>query len=95
MRASSIEYTDVLIRRHFYRQTMHIRPPFVIGYGAVGESDQVGERVSGFQIGERVADMTVVRVPSSSFSVASPWKRWIKSSRSRSRIFTLPSSLQT
>jgi NADPH:quinone reductase-like Zn-dependent oxidoreductase len=58
--ASSIEYTDVLIRRHLYPQTMHLRPPFVIGYGVVGQIDQLGDRVSGFQIGERVADMTVV-----------------------------------
>ena len=26
--ASSLEYTDVLIRRHLYPQTMHCRPPF-------------------------------------------------------------------
>ena len=58
--ASSIEYTDVLIRRHLYPQTMHLRPPFVMGYGVIGEIDQLGDSVSGFQIGERVADMTVV-----------------------------------
>ena len=29
--ASSVEYTDVLIRRHLYPQTMHRRPPFVLG----------------------------------------------------------------
>src|SRR5262250_3181561 len=58
--ASSLEYTDVVIRRHLYAQTMFRRPPFVMGYDVVGEIDQLGEGVSGFQIGDRVADMTVV-----------------------------------
>jgi NADPH:quinone reductase-like Zn-dependent oxidoreductase len=58
--ASGIEYTDVVIRRHLYAQTMFRRPPFVMGYDVVGEIDQLGDGVSGFQIGDRVADMTVV-----------------------------------
>ena len=58
--ASGIEYTDVVIRRHLYAQTMLRRPPFVMGYDVVGEIDQLGDGVSGFQIGDRVADMTVV-----------------------------------
>ncbi len=58
--ASSVEYTDVVIRRHLYAQTMLRRPPFVMGYDVVGEIDQLGDGVSGFQIGDRVADMTVV-----------------------------------
>jgi NADPH2:quinone reductase len=49
MLASSVEYTDVLIRRHLYPQTMHRRPPFVIGYDVVGEIDQLGDGVSGLQ----------------------------------------------
>ena len=60
VRASSIEYTDVVIRRHLYIQTMHRRPPFVLGYDLVGEIDQLGEGVTGFAIGDRVADMTVL-----------------------------------
>jgi NADPH2:quinone reductase len=55
--ASGIEYTDVVIRRHLYPQTMHRRLPFVLGYGVVGEIDQLGAGVHGFQLGERVADM--------------------------------------
>src|SRR4030095_10805941 len=39
---------------------MRRRPPFVLGYDVVGEIDQLGEGVSGFQIGDRVAEMTVV-----------------------------------
>jgi len=58
--ASGLEYTDVLIRRHLYPQTMRLRPPFVLGYDVVGEIDQLGDGVSGFQVGDRVADMTVV-----------------------------------
>ena len=58
--ASSINFTDVTIRRHVYPQTAAIRPPFVIGYDVVGEIDQVGTDVRGFRIGDRVADMTVV-----------------------------------
>jgi NADPH:quinone reductase len=58
--ASGVEYTDVVIRRHLYAQTMLRRPPFVLGYDVVGEVDQLGDGVSGFQLGDRVADMTVI-----------------------------------
>jgi len=58
--ASSLHYTDVLIRRHLYPQTARRRPPFVMGYDVVGEIDQVGPRVRGFKVGDRVADMTVI-----------------------------------
>lgn len=58
--ASSLVYTDVVIRRHLYPQTVRLRPPFVLGYDVVGVIDQLGEGVTGFRIGDRVADMTVV-----------------------------------
>jgi len=58
--ASGIEYTDTLIRRDHYPQTFLHRPPFVMGYDLVGEIDQVGRGVTGYQVGDRVADMTVV-----------------------------------
>ena len=57
--AASVEYTDVTIRRHVYPWVWR-RPPFVMGYDLVGEIDQLGAGVSGFQLGERVADMTVI-----------------------------------
>ena len=57
--ASSVEYTDVTIRRHLYPWVLR-RPPFVMGYTVVGEIDQLGEGVNGFRIGDRVADMTVL-----------------------------------
>ena len=50
----------MVIRRHLYPQTMRRRPPFVLGYDVVGEIDQLGDDVRGFQLGDRVADMTVV-----------------------------------
>lgn len=58
--ASGLEYTDVVIRRHLYPQTMRRRPPFVLGYDVVGEIDQLGGGVRGFQLGDRVADLTVL-----------------------------------
>lgn len=57
--ASSVQYTDVTIRRHLYAQTAALKPPFVIGYDVVGEIDQLGEGVRDFRLGERVADLTV------------------------------------
>jgi NADPH:quinone reductase-like Zn-dependent oxidoreductase len=58
--ASSHNYTDTLIRRHMYPQTAAERLPFVLGYDVVGDIDQLGERVTGFGLGDRVADMTVI-----------------------------------
>jgi NADPH:quinone reductase len=58
--AAGLEYTDTLIRRHLYPQTASRRPPFAMGYDLVGEIDQLGEGVSGFRLGDRVADMTVL-----------------------------------
>ena len=58
--ASGLEYTDTLIRRHLYPQTASRRLPFVMGYDVIGEIDQLGDGVSRFQLGDRVADMTVL-----------------------------------
>ncbi|WP_375790831.1 alcohol dehydrogenase catalytic domain-containing protein [Bradyrhizobium sp. vgs-9] len=38
--ASSVVFTDVVIRRHLYPQTISLKPPFVLGYDVVGEIDQ-------------------------------------------------------
>jgi NADPH:quinone reductase-like Zn-dependent oxidoreductase len=59
MLAASVEYTDVVIRRHRYPWVRR-PPPFVMGYDVVGKIDQIGEGVEGFQIGDVVADMTVI-----------------------------------
>src|SRR5215468_3173445 len=58
--ASGIEYTDTLIRRHLYPQTAARRPPFVMGYDVIGQIDQLGVGVNEFQLGDRVADITVL-----------------------------------
>jgi NADPH:quinone reductase-like Zn-dependent oxidoreductase len=58
--ASSLNYTDVVIRRHLYPQTAARKVPFVMGYDVVGEIDEIGPGVRGFNPGDRVADMTVV-----------------------------------
>ena len=55
--ASGLEYTDVLIRRRLYPQTSAQRPPFVMGYDVVAEIDQLGDGVTGFQVGEPAPDV--------------------------------------
>src|SRR5690349_13796716 len=57
--ASSINYTETLIRRHLYPQTAGYKVPFIMGYDVVGEIDQIGSAVTAFKVGDRVADMTV------------------------------------
>ena len=47
--ASSVQYTDVMIRRRLYPQTARRRPPFALGYDVVGEIDQLGDGVRGFR----------------------------------------------
>src|SRR5690348_16199873 len=57
--AASINYTETHIRRYLYPQTAAYKLPFIMGYDAVGEIDQIGPGVTGFKVGDRVADMTV------------------------------------
>jgi NADPH:quinone reductase-like Zn-dependent oxidoreductase len=57
--ASSVQFTDTVIRRHRYPHAPG-RPPMVLGYDVVGEVEQVGEGVRGIAIGDRVADLTVI-----------------------------------
>ena len=86
--ASGLEYTDVLIRRHLYPQTMRLRPPFVLGYDLIGEIDQLGDGVSGFQVGDRVADMTVIGSNAAYRTLrATAWPafRWASTRRRRPR----------
>jgi NADPH2:quinone reductase len=70
--ATCMEYTDILIRRHFYPQTAARRLPFVMGYDVVGEIDQLGDGVSGFcsrgrktprELSARSATLHLVRAP--------------------------------
>src|SRR5262245_37086390 len=57
--ASSVQFTDTVIRRHRYPQ-VRTKPPFVLGYDVVGEVVALGEGVNAFQPGDRVADLTVI-----------------------------------
>ena len=83
--ASGLEYTDVLIRRHLYPQTAARRPPFVLGYGLVGEIDQLGDGVRDYQIGDRVADMTVVGSNADYRTLRADDGRWASMRRRRPR----------
>ena len=58
--ASSVNYTETLIRQHLYPQTAAYKLPFVMGYDVVGEIDEIDRDVTEFTVGDRVADMTVV-----------------------------------
>jgi NADPH2:quinone reductase len=57
VRAAGAGFTDVTMRTGFYPY----RPPFpfVLGYEVVGEVDAIGEGVTGFALGQRVAALTV------------------------------------
>jgi NADPH:quinone reductase-like Zn-dependent oxidoreductase len=57
--ASSVQYTDTLIRRRLY-PALPARPPLTPGYDLVGVVDAVGEAVERWRVGDRVADLSVI-----------------------------------
>ncbi|MEO5727829.1 MAG: medium chain dehydrogenase/reductase family protein, partial [Byssovorax sp.] len=57
--ATSVQYTDTLIRKGVYPDLKQ-KPPVVPGYDFVGRIDAVGANAGQWQIGDRVADMTMV-----------------------------------
>lgn len=57
VRAAGVGATDLIILRGEYRYAPKI--PFVPGYEAAGVVDAVGAGVTGFQVGDRVAALTV------------------------------------
>ncbi|WP_373513394.1 alcohol dehydrogenase catalytic domain-containing protein, partial [Persicitalea sp.] len=57
--ASSVVSTDTFIRRGLY-PFLSVEPPFTLGYDVVGVIDKVGEGVTGFQPGLRVADLSQI-----------------------------------
>lgn len=57
--ASSLAFTDLLIRRNLYPM-LRERPPLTLGYSFVGRIDALGEGVSGYRVGDRVAALTQV-----------------------------------
>lgn len=56
--AAGVAYADILMRRGLYPGTP--RFPFAPGYDIVGNVDALGEGVTGFAIGQRVAVLTMV-----------------------------------
>ncbi|SHH30345.1 medium chain dehydrogenase/reductase family protein [Marivita hallyeonensis] len=56
---TSAAFTDVMIRKGMYPDVKE-KPPFVPGYDLVGVVDKLGAGVSGFQTGDRVADLTTI-----------------------------------
>jgi NADPH:quinone reductase-like Zn-dependent oxidoreductase len=57
--ASSLVFTDMLIRRNLY-PVLKLRLPLTLGYDVVGCIDAVGPGVTSWRIGDRVADLTQV-----------------------------------
>ncbi len=57
--ASSLVFTDMLIRRDLY-PVMELKLPLTLGYDLIGRIDAVGEGVTAFSPGDRVADLTQI-----------------------------------
>lgn len=56
---TTANFTDIVIRKGKYPE-VKTKPPFSLGYDMVGVVDKLGKGVAGFQVGDRVADMTVI-----------------------------------
>jgi NADPH:quinone reductase len=56
--AASVQFTDVIMRQGKYPDLKQ-KPPVVLGYDVVGEIDELAPDVTGFEVGDRVADLTV------------------------------------
>ena len=56
---TSAAFTDVWIRMGTYPDVKE-KPPFSPGYDMVGVVDKLGEGVTRFKVGQRVADLTVI-----------------------------------
>ena len=56
---TSAAFTDVMIRKGKYPDVKD-KPPFSLGYDVVGVVEKLGDGVTRFKIGQRVADLTVI-----------------------------------
>ena len=56
---TSAAFTDVMIRKGKYPDVKE-KPPFSLGYDMVGVVDKLGEGVTRFRVGQKVADLTVI-----------------------------------
>lgn len=57
--AAGTGFTDTIIREGQYVDVKK-KPPFVLGYDWFGTVDALGDRVEGFEIGQQVADLSVI-----------------------------------
>jgi NADPH:quinone reductase-like Zn-dependent oxidoreductase len=57
--ASSLVFTDMLIRRNLY-PVLKLTLPLTLGYDVIGRIDSVGPGVTRWRIGDRVADLTQI-----------------------------------
>ncbi|HYX39131.1 MAG TPA: zinc-binding dehydrogenase [Oligoflexus sp.] len=57
--ASSLVFTDLLIRRNLYPVLKPV-PTFTLGYSLVGHIESLGPAVNGWKSGDRVADLTQI-----------------------------------
>jgi len=57
--ASSLVFTDMLIRRNLY-PVLKLTLPLTLGYDLVGHVDALGPGVTGIAVGDRVADLTQI-----------------------------------
>lgn len=58
VQASSVVFTDMMIRRHVYPPLLREKPPLTLGYDLVGVVDELAAGVSDVEVGQRVADLT-------------------------------------
>lgn len=56
---TTANFTDMVIRKGKYPE-VKTKPPFSLGYDMVGVVNKLGKGVSGLQVGDRVADLTVI-----------------------------------
>jgi NADPH:quinone reductase-like Zn-dependent oxidoreductase len=56
---TTANFTDIVIRKGKYPE-VKTKPPFSLGYDMVGVVNKLGKGVSVLQVGDRVADMTVI-----------------------------------
>ena len=57
--AAGMAFTDIMIRKGQYPDVKE-KPPITLGYDLVGEIDRVGPGVEGLEVGDRVAQLTVI-----------------------------------
>ncbi len=57
--ATSAAFTDTLIRKGIYPDVKD-KPPITLGYDMVGIVDKLGDEVLGLEVGQKVAELTII-----------------------------------